>query len=50
MEENSMQLFNERKMYYMLKTQIKGHFQIIVFTIDLFAAFSLTANSLNYIF
>lgn len=50
MHENSMQLFNERKMYFMLKTQIKGHFQITVFTIDLFAAFSLTANSLNYIF
>lgn len=40
----------KEKMYSMLKTQIKGHFQITVFTIYLFASFSLTAVSLNYNF
>lgn len=45
-----MQQFNERKMCYMLKIQIKCHFQITVFTIYLFAAFSLTAILLNYNF
>ena len=41
MQENNMQQFNERKMCYTLKKQIKCHFQITVFAVYLFAAFSV---------